>query len=164
MRDPVAFEKLAAIAPTLRGASDRAEVLRLITHTARALNRSDGATFVFGEQDKVFYAEENSDTPLWKGMRFPASACISGWVIQNAKPAVITNIYCDSRVPIDAYRSTYVKSIAMVPVISQVPVAAIGTYWAEYHRTTDAELELLLELARFVGEIVFTSHLAQPAE
>src|SRR5262249_56843927 len=51
--------------------------------------------------------------PLWKGQRFPMSACISGWSMLNRCPAVISDIYADSRIPHDAYRPTFVKSLVM---------------------------------------------------
>src|SRR5579862_9391663 len=42
----------------------------------------------------------------------------------------------DSRVPHDAYRPTFVKSLVMVPVPQQQPIAAIGAYWQTHHEAT----------------------------
>jgi GAF domain-containing protein len=65
----------------------------------------------------------------------------------NATSAVIPDIYADPRVPGDAYRSTFVKSLAMVPVGRPIPFAAIGAYWARHHDATNEEVEILQALA-----------------
>jgi len=75
------------------------------------------------------------------------SACISGWVMQHKEPAVIEDIFADSRIPADAYRLTFVKSLVMVPIRADSPVGAIGAYWATRHRATSEEVELLQALA-----------------
>ncbi len=61
--------------------------------------------------------------------------------------AVIPDIYADSRIPHDAYRPTFVKSLVMVPVRTPDPVAAIGAYWATVHHATREELTTLETLA-----------------
>src|SRR5262249_2156189 len=83
----------------------------------------------------------------WKGRRFPTSMCISGWVITHRTPAVIEDIYADPRIPVDAYRTTFVKSLAMVPIRAEDPLGAIGAYWATPHRATAAETDLPQALA-----------------
>jgi response regulator RpfG family c-di-GMP phosphodiesterase len=75
------------------------------------------------------------------------SACISGWVMLHRQPVVIEDIYADDRVPHDAYRPTFVKSLAMVPIRQLDPLGAIGNYWANKHAATDDELALLQALA-----------------
>lgn len=122
-------------------------VMRIVRTAARRLTGADGATFVLRDQDKCYYADEDAIAPLWKGQRFPMDICISGWAMLNRKPAVIEDIYKDSRIPIDAYRPTFVKSLLMVPVRSIEPIAAIGNYWAHRHFPSDEEVELLQSLA-----------------
>jgi signal transduction histidine kinase len=114
---------------------------------ARALSGADGVTFVLREGDVVFYADEDAIGPLWKGRRFPASACISGWAMIHRQQVVIEDITRDARIPFDAYRPTFVKSLAMVPVRREDPIAAIGAYWASLHRATPREVALLQALA-----------------
>src|SRR5690606_18892459 len=53
----------------------------------------------------------------------------------------------DERVPIDAYRSTFVKSLVMVPIRPADPIGAIGTYWAAPRVASDEEVRLLQALA-----------------
>lgn len=111
---------------------------------ARRLARSDGATFVLRDGDRCFYADEDSIAPLWKGQRFPLDQCISGWTMLHAGPAVVPDISTDERIPQAAYRSTYVRSLVMVPVGAPT-VAAIGAYWdaAAPHHDAVAPLEHL---------------------
>ncbi|MCV7073504.1 diguanylate cyclase [Mycolicibacterium rufum] len=123
------------------------EVQRIVATTAREVTGCDGATVVIREHDMCFYADEDAITPLWKGRRFPLEACISGWVMLHKQPAVIPDIYADARVPHDAYRPTFVKSLAMVPIRRRDPLGALGTYWAQLRHPTERELALLQALA-----------------
>ena len=123
------------------------EITQLVKTAAREIVGSDGATFILREGDQCFYADEDAIAPLWKGSRFPMSACISGWVMLNGKSAVIQDIYKDPRIPIDAYKPTFVKSLAMVPIRAKNPIAAIGAYWANHHKVTPEQLQLLQALA-----------------
>ena len=126
---------------------DLAGVQRVVRSAARELTGCDGATFVLRDGDRCYYADEDSIAPLWKGLRFPMSACVSGWVMNRREAAVIPDIYSDARVPHDAYRSTFVKSLAMVPIRSLSPIGALGNYWAREHGPTAEDIELLQALA-----------------
>jgi len=128
-------------------ARDIETVQAIVRSTARALNGADGATFVLREGNRCFYADEDTISPLWKGQRFPLSSCISGWAMLNRRPAPIADIYQDSRIPIDAYRPTFVKSLVMVPIRKDNPIGAIGNYWAHLHQPTAQEIELIQALA-----------------
>jgi putative two-component system response regulator len=136
----VAIQRLSAV----RSVSEIQEIVRV---AARRLTGADGATFVLRDGTRCYYADEDAISPLWKGQRFPMSDCISGWAMLNACPAVIEDIYADPRIPHEAYRPTFVKSLAMVPIRTLDPVGAIGNYWATQHRPTKQELELLQALA-----------------
>ncbi|MEW6303665.1 MAG: ATP-binding protein [Verrucomicrobiota bacterium] len=122
-------------------------VMAVVRRAARELTGADGATFVLRDGSKCHYADEDAIAPLWKGKRFPMSACISGWAMLNRQAAVIEDIYADARIPADAYRPTFVKSLAMVPIRVADPIGAIGNYWAHRHQPTQAEVELLQALA-----------------
>ncbi len=67
--------------------------------------------------------------------------------MDHKEPAVIPDIYVDERVPWDAYRPTFVKSLAVVPIRTIAPIGAIGNYWARPYLPTDAEVQLLQSLA-----------------
>src|SRR2546428_585882 len=123
------------------------EVIEVVRQAARDLTGADGVTFILREGDSVYCAEENAIAPLWKGRRFPAANCVSGWTMLNREPAVIEDVYKDPRVPIEAYKPTFVKSMAMMPVRAEDPTAAIGAYWATHHQATKEELDNLQMLA-----------------
>jgi signal transduction histidine kinase len=114
---------------------------------ARELTGADGATFILRDDDRCFYADEDAVSPLWKGQRFPMDACVSGWAMLHRQAVVIEDIYADDRVPHDAYRPTFVKSLAMVPIRTVDPIGAIGTYWATRRPPSEAEVRLLQALA-----------------
>jgi two-component system CheB/CheR fusion protein len=69
----------------------------------------------------------------------------------HREQVVIEDIYVDARVPHDAYRPTFVKSLVMTPVRRDDPVAAIGVYWRSQRFPTNAELNLLQTLADSVA-------------
>ncbi|MET0591440.1 MAG: GAF domain-containing sensor histidine kinase [Polyangiaceae bacterium] len=142
-----ATERLVEVAQELSMARELADIMRIVRRAARDLTGADGATFVLRDGELCFYADEDAIGPLWKGKRFPLTACISGWSMMNREAAILEDIYADSRIPADAYRPTFVKSLAMVPIRTASPVGAIGNYWAERHRATEGEVKLLRALA-----------------
>ncbi len=127
-------------------------LIEVVRTTARAVCSADGVTFVLRDGDKCHYVEEDAIAPLWKGQRFPMEACISGWAMLNSRTVVLKDIYADDRIPHDAYRETFVKSLVMVPVRTEVPVAAIGAYWREHRSFTVQEIATIEALADAVGE------------
>jgi signal transduction histidine kinase len=141
------FSRLLQALIDLSTARTLDDITAIVRTAARQLVEADGATFVLREGDKCFYADEDAIQPLWKGLRFPMSACISGWVMTNRVQAMIDDIYQDERIPHDAYRPTFVKSLVMTPVRVAQPVAAIGVYWATHHDATHEETVLLQTLA-----------------
>lgn len=142
-----AAERLVGTMQELSLARDLPAVMTIVRTAARRLTGADGATFVLRDGDRCFYADEDAISPLWKGQRFPLQACVSGWAMLHHEVVAIPDIYTDSRVPTDAYRPTFVKSLVMVPIRTAEPVGAIGTYWAEHHTANDDELKLLATLA-----------------
>ncbi|MET0388787.1 MAG: ATP-binding protein [Polyangiales bacterium] len=141
------LELLVTVVPALFSARDQGDVLRLTCRAARQLTDADGATVVLRDADQCFYAEEDAIEPLWKGRRFPLAACVSGWSMLNARPVMIEDIYGDARVPAEAYRPTFVKSLLIVPIRSAAPIGAIGSYWSRHRMPTVGEVKLLTGLA-----------------
>ena len=139
--------ELVAAIQRLSLARSIVEIQEIVRVTARRLTGADGATFVLRDENRCFYADEDAIAPLWKGQRFPMSMCISGWVMQNRMPVAIGDIFVDDRIPHEAYRPTFVTSLAMVPIRQLDPVGAIGNYWADAHQATERELTLLQALA-----------------
>jgi signal transduction histidine kinase len=145
--DTKTLDLLVTTVQELSLARDLETVMNIVRTVARELTGADGATFVLRDGDLCFYADEDAITPLWKGSRFPIHTCISGWAMLNKTPAVIEDIYQDDRIPHDAYRPTFVKSLAMVPIRTMAPIGAIGNYWASHHQPTKDEVNLLQSLA-----------------
>jgi signal transduction histidine kinase len=141
------MNKLVLAVQELSLARNLEAIMLIVRRVARELTGADGATFVLRDGDYCFYAEEDAISPLWKGSRFPLQTCISGWTMINKQSVVIEDIYADDRIPHAAYRPTFVKSLAMVPIRTISPIGAIGNYWASNHAPTDEELSLLQSLA-----------------
>lgn len=140
-------ERMLEAVSALLTANDLSAVQQIVRTAARRATGADGATFVLRDVDQCYYADEDAISPLWKGQRFPLTNCISGWAMINAQRVVVPDIFEDSRVPLEAYRPTFVRSLAVVPVGADGPVAAIGAYWAGHHTATASELAALEELA-----------------
>jgi hypothetical protein len=134
-----------------QGAGSRQAVIETVRQTARRVCGSEGITFVLREGDMCHYVEEDAIGPLWKGQKFPLSACISGWAMLNAKTAVIGDVFADARIPYDAYLPTFVKSLIMAPV-GEKHVAAIGAYWKDVRSFTEQEVATVESFAAMVGE------------
>jgi len=160
-RDTPEKAELMAIVRRLSIAQTLQDVIKIITEAARALVGADGVTFVLREGDLCLYVEEDAISPLWKGRRFPMSACISGWCMLERRPAVIPNIYEDDRIPQGVYRPTFVRSLAMVPVRQDDPIAAMGAYWARARPITDNEVELLQSVANIAAMALANVELQQ---
>lgn len=142
------MERLLKAVQELSLARELTDVQRIVSTVARELTGSDGATIVLNDQGRYcYYADEDAIEPLWKGKRFPQEICISGWVMQRRQPAIIPDIYVDSRIPHEAYRPTFVRSLAMVPIRTPDPLGAIGNYWASHHVPTEIDMRLLQALA-----------------
>ena len=125
-----------------------AEVADVVRKAARRISGADGVAFVLRDSEQCWYFDEDAIGPLWKGKRFPLTACISGWAMLNRETVVIPDIYLDDRIPHDAYRPTFVKSLVMTPVRMEDPVAAIGAYWAEPHTPSPQVVQKLQVMAR----------------
>jgi signal transduction histidine kinase/DNA-binding NarL/FixJ family response regulator len=140
-------DRLVSVVQQLSLARTMDKVMAIVRHAARELTGADGASFVLREGDQCYYADEDAIGPLWKGCRFPMTACVSGWAMMNRQHTVIEDVFNDPRVPADAYRPTFVKSMVMVPIRTESPIGAIGTYWAKQYHATDEQVRLLQVLA-----------------
>ena len=139
--------RLVDAVQALSQAEDLAAVTSVVRKAARDLAGADGATFVLRDGDTCHYVDEDAVGPLWKGRRFPLTTCISGWVMLNRQPAVIRDIYVDRRIPLDVYKTTFVRSLVMMPIRGDAPVGAIGVYWARRHVPLPEEIDFLQALA-----------------
>ena len=123
-------------------------VVAILRRNARRIVGADGIAVVLRDDDKCHYVAEDAKAPLWAGMKFPAETCVSGWAMIHNETAIIPNVEMDPRVPFEAYRPTFVRSMAMVPIGRPEPVAAMGAYWSETGDPSENEIALLEALAR----------------
>ncbi|MEA5549646.1 sensor domain-containing diguanylate cyclase [Anabaena cylindrica UHCC 0172] len=142
-----AMERLLLVVQELSLARTLDRIMEIVRVAARELTASDGASFVLRDNGFCYYADEDAIAPLWKGQRFPINICIGGWAMLNHQPAIIEDVSVDERVPYVAYQPTFVKSMVMVPIRTQEPIGAIGTYWATFHQPTLEEIKVLQALA-----------------
>lgn len=142
------LELLVETIEALATAKSVEDIAAIVRTNARRLSGADGVTFVLRDLDRCHYLDEDAVGPLWKGMKFPLTACISGWAMLNNQTAVIPDIYQDDRIPHDAYRPTFVKSLVMTPVGKGQPQAAIGAYWSVERQPTQEEIDGLRAMAR----------------
>jgi GAF domain-containing protein len=142
---------LFACAERLAHARSFDQVVDVVRSAARSIIGAEGITFVRCEGDECVYIAEDAIEPLWAGRRFNLAGCASGWVMQNGEAAIIPDIYADDRVPHDAYRPTFVKSMAMMPVRAGAARAAIGAYWSRAGIPDPRAVKHLQMIASFVG-------------
>jgi GAF domain-containing protein len=141
----------------LEESETRDAVIQVIRTTARLVFKADGVCFVLREGQLCHYAEEDAIGPLWKGQRFPLSACISGWSMLHGETAVIEDVFEDPRIPHDAYRRTFVKSLIMTPIMilagqnADGPVAALGAYWQTKRKFGEREISAVKTMGQMIG-------------
>jgi PAS domain S-box-containing protein len=152
--DTVESDELFEIAKRLARARSYSQVTDVVRSAIRNFIGAQGITFVRCEGDECAYVAEDAIEPLWEGQRFKLAQCVSGWVMEKGEPAIIPDIYADDRVPHDAYRETFVKSMAMVPVRAGAAPAAIGAYWAEIGAPDARAVKHLQMLATLVGSAI----------
>lgn len=128
-------------------ASTLKAVTRITTIAAREIAGSSGSTFILREGGLCYYVDEDAISPLWKGERFPMAACISGWAMIHKQSVLIPDIYKDERIPHDAYRPTFVKSLCMIPIRAEDPIGVIGNYWSDGYLPSKEEIHILQILA-----------------
>jgi signal transduction histidine kinase/CheY-like chemotaxis protein len=152
-----ASERLAA-------ARSMAEVVEVLRQTARSAIGAEGIAVVLKDGDLCHYVAEDAIGPLWAGSRFPADSCVSGWAMRHGETAVIPDIALDDRVPQDAYRPTFVRSLVMAPIGRPTPVAALGAYWSDVNAHDQATIDRLEGLARLSAIAVENARLIHEME
>ncbi|MET3858482.1 HWE histidine kinase domain-containing protein [Rhizobium sp. OAE497] len=131
----------------LAGVRDPKDIVQIVRSTARSMIGCQGIAVIRKEGDLCHYIDEDAIGSLWKGQKFPASACVSGWAMAERRTLVIPDIAMEPRLPSELYQGTFVRAIAMAPVGVAEPVGAIGAYWAAPYSPTDGEIAVLEALA-----------------
>ncbi len=132
------------------------EMVATIRASARSLIGCEGIAVIRREGDLCHYVEEDAVGPLWKGQKFPASGCISGWAMINRQTVVVPDAAQDERIPYELYAGTFVRAGAIAPIRRDDPVGAIGAYWSRPYEPTQWEVETLEALAEAAATAVET--------
>ncbi|MFL6214182.1 MAG: PAS domain S-box protein [Blastocatellia bacterium] len=157
-------QRLASISSALSARLDKPGVIEVACNAARQLTEADGACVILREGDLVYYSQEDAIAPLWAGQRFPIDNCIGGWSILHRAPVVIEDVHSDSRIPLDYYRNTFVKALAIMPMQPENPFGAIGVYWSRRHRADERQLKLLETLANLASTAIAHAELFEEAK
>ena len=159
------------VSALLREASERlgaarsiAAVVEALRLTARDALDAEGIAVVLKDGDQCYYVAEDAIGPLWRGNRYPADTCISGWVMRHRQTTVIADVRTDARVPQDAYRATFVRSLIMAPIGTPEPVAALGAYWSEPGDHGPEVIDRLQMLAQLAGTAIENARLIHAME
>lgn len=142
------WSRLAAASERLATARSLDAVVEILRETARAIVGAEGIAVVIREGDKCYYAAEDSAGPFWAGNRFPLESCISGWAMIHRETVVLSDVLVDPRIPQEAYRPTFVRSLVMAPIGVPNAIAAIGAYWSDVRDHEPATVARLEALAR----------------
>ncbi len=141
------LSSLTRAASAIARARSVEQVVETIRASARSVIGCEGVAIIRRDGDLCHYVEEDAIGPLWKGQKFPASACVSGWAMINKQTVVIPDISADERIPYELYANTFVRALAMAPVGADEPVGAIGAYWSQTYEPSQWEVEALEALA-----------------
>ncbi|HWK35910.1 GAF domain-containing protein [Sphingomonas sp.] len=129
-------------------------VVTALRHAARAIAGADGITVIRWIGDEVEYVGEDAISPLWTGQRFPIRTCVSGMAMLARDVIVIPDIENDPRVPLNAYLSTFVRSMAMFPIGRGDPDMAMGAYWRETGPVDAGAIARMASLAQVAADAV----------
>ncbi|GAA2759416.1 GAF domain-containing protein [Actinopolymorpha rutila] len=142
---------IRSVAGELERARTVEEVQRIVKRGVRRVLAADGSTFVLLDHEMCYYADEDAMSPLWKGQRFPVQDCVSGWAMMNHRTVVISDIRRDPRIPAEAYRPTFVRSLVMAPILSPAPLGALGAYWARTRHPWSFQVAALEEISKLAA-------------
>lgn len=131
----------------LAGARSIDEVVSTLRTTARAAIGADGIGVVLRDGDFSHYVAEDAVGKLWTGERFPLTQSLSGKAILDGDLIAIADVTSDPRVRHGAYDDTFVKSLAVAPIGSPQPTAALCAYWATSGPIAEETLHALQTLA-----------------
>lgn len=140
-------EGLVAAIQDLSLARTATDIHRVVSRTARRLNRADGSALVLVDGRFAHHVDEDGRGPGWRGRRIPLDSDITGWCVRNRRSVVVPDVRQDIRLPVAPYWSTPVTSLVAVPVRGRQPIGALINYWTDAHRAGAADVELLQVLA-----------------
>lgn len=139
-------------------------VIRTINFYARQLVNSESSAFFIQEGDFCVCVDENSTEQLWKGMSIKIESCICNDAHQNNAPVIVEDISSDKRKQLDMFKNTFVKSLVIIPVRTDVFNGSIGIYWAEKRIISDEDISLIQTLANAASSTIENINLLNELE
>jgi len=149
---PDVFHQLTDTINQITSSFDLQALSNLACKAGRTFLGAQGCTLILRDKGQCLYLNEDAIAPLWKGMHFSLNYSVAGWVILHNQSAFISDITLDPRVPFELYRSTFVKSLSMIPIGRSGSIGAIGCYWAEQHHVSTEEIVLQQALADAIAQ------------
>jgi signal transduction histidine kinase len=149
---------------TLLQARDNDRVMATVLSVTRKITGAQGAVFIVYEGEQCFFADEDATQPLWKDLYFPIHQRIEGLALQNKQTLCVEDIYTDDRIKPEIYRSTFIRSLTVVPFDRASSTGAIGIYWPDIHRSSDEEIAMLQSLAGIATAALENIHILRQQE
>lgn len=143
------IETFVNLVQRLSQVSSESEITGTVTRAIRRLTDADGATFVLKEGESCYYTDEDTAAPAWIGSRFPLPQRIHGWAMAHSHTVVLDDVHGDGHVPppCSAQRPGFLRSLVMVPVRTDGPIAAIGAYWSRPKQPSPSDVAMLEAIA-----------------
>jgi GAF domain-containing protein len=144
-------------------------ILRTVFHKAMdLLTAPEGSLLLLDEEtnELKFVLVKGALAERLLDFRIPANEGIAGWVIQNARPALVRDVRHDSRFlhTIDEQFKFRTQSIAAVPLIGNAKVFGVmeALNQPSDEPFSDTDVTLLNLTCRFLGEILSNIEQRQP--
>lgn len=157
---PSGFDEVLTVLSDVSHIKVYDDITATLKTASKRLLHCDACSIIMRAGDDCHYIDEDSEQPLWKGMKFPLDHCITGWAIKHGSTVVIPDIYDDARVPADLYRHTPIQSLMVAPLKNQNVQGAISVYWSKHHNPSAAEIHILDTLAD-IASLVFDFFMLQ---
>jgi diguanylate cyclase (GGDEF)-like protein len=126
----------------------RLETVQSVLESAsRDLVGADGAMLALREGNHCRVLDRRAISPAWSGRSLELEECLLGLAILERRPLVVPDVYRDSRVPEGLFRPGTVRALAVLPVRTDDPIAALGVYWGASHQPAPDQLDALQILA-----------------
>lgn len=153
-----AMRALATTAQAINSTLKLEEVLRLVTQHARDLLRVEVAAIALLEGDRLVFKEVvGKASDRLKGMSVNLGQGFSGWVAQNNKPVLVTDVTADPRFSrgVDQQTGFLTRAVACVPVQIKNQVIGVIEVRNPINGLFDPEtLNLLSSLASLAGTAI----------
>ena len=132
-------------------ATEPGDLINTGLRTARMLGNATGAAFLTSQTHFYLYAAEISERMPLNGSPVHPDETAGRICIEQQIPVVIDDVLTDSRVHVSYYTEAGIRSLLMLPVVSEKIKGAITIYWDEPGIAGKQHLAHYKELAEIVS-------------